>query len=414
MSNIVMPGYKQTEIGAIPNDWSLRPLGQLITSIEYGSSAKSEPAGQTPVLRMGNLQGGQIDWTDLVFTNDEREARKYTLTPGDVLFNRTNTVDLVGKSALYKGDYPAIFAGYLIRVKSERGTLNPIYLNYVLNAEFSRKYSLKVLSVAVGQANINGQKLKTYPIPLPPTKSEQDAIADALDAADAHIESLEQLIAKKRQLKQGAMQELLTGQRRLPGFTEPWETRSIAEVALVDPENLGSETSPNYKFKYISLEDVDRGVLRSYSEQRFRSAPSRARRKLKRSDILVSTVRPNLMSHLLFSGLPDNWICSTGFSVVRCKEAVACPGFVFFHLFADCISRQIEALLTGSNYPAINGKDVRALQIPIPTPSEQAAIAAILSDMNAEITVLEEKLSKARQIKQGMMQELLTGRIRLV
>jgi type I restriction enzyme S subunit len=107
-------------------------------------------------------------------------------------------------------------------------------------------------------------------------------------------------------------------------------------------------------------------------------------------------------------------ICSTGFSVLRCNLNIANPAYVFPHLFAHQVERQIETLLTGSNYPAINSNDVRALQIPLPSLEEQAAIAEILSDMDAETAALEGKLAKARQVKQGMMQELLTGRIRLV
>ena len=167
-----------------------------------------------PVLRMGNLQDGKIDWQDLVFTKNEFEINKYQLHSGDVLFNRTNTIDLVGKTSIYNGERPAIFAGYLIRIKVDKSLLTPNFSTTVLNTEFSRKYSSKVLSIAVGQANINAQKLKTYPIPLPPTKAEQDAIGEALSDADALIEALEQLIAKKRQVKQG----------RDAGFTHRKET----------------------------------------------------------------------------------------------------------------------------------------------------------------------------------------------
>ena len=163
-------GYKQSEVGMIPENWKVVPLGQLIFSVEYGSSSKSNAKGHTPVLRMGNLQGGKIDWNDLVFTDDESEIKRYSLISGDVLFNRTNTIDLVGKTAIYKGERPAVFAGYLIRINADETLLDSRFLNYVLNAEFSRKHSAKVLSVAVGQANINGQKLKSYPIPLPPPK----------------------------------------------------------------------------------------------------------------------------------------------------------------------------------------------------------------------------------------------------
>ena len=152
------------------------------------------------------------------------------LRPLDVLFNRTNTIELVGKTAIYLGEQPAIFAGYLIRINVDPSLLDARYVNFILNTEAARKYSSMVLSVAVGQANINGQKLKTYPIPLPPTLAEQEAIAGALSDADAWIESLEQLIAKKRKIKQGAMQELLTGKRRLPEFKSSWETKTLGDI----------------------------------------------------------------------------------------------------------------------------------------------------------------------------------------
>ena len=120
------------------------------------------------------------------------------------------------------------------------------------------------------------------------------------------------------------------------------------------------------------------------------------------------------MSHLLFAADGDDWVCSTGFSVARCRPRVASPAYVYFHMFAGYVVRQIEALLTGSNYPAINSRDVCRLRIPLPEYEEQTAIAEVLGDMDSEITALEAKLTKARQIKQGMMQELLTGRVRLV
>jgi len=128
----------------------------------------------------------------------------------------------------------------------------------------------------------------------------------------------------------------------------------------------------------------------------------------------VATVRPNLKSHLRFSEAGSDWICSTGFCVVRCREKVAASEFIFAHFFASTIDRQVEALLTGSNYPAINSGDVKALRIPIPEIDEQIAIGLVLSDMDIEIAAIETKVAKARLLKQGMMQDLLTGRIRLV
>lgn len=293
----------------------------------------------------------------------------------------------------------------------DRPLINQGYLYHVLK-DLEPRWSSK--GQTGSQMNLNGDLIKSTLIPLPPTKAEQEAISEALSDADALIESLDQLIAKKRQIKQGAMQELLTGKRRLPGFIGEWGVKCLNELAVIDPEQLSSNTQPEYEFKYISLEDVGFGALRGHSLQVFRYAPSRARRKLRVDDLLVSTVRPNLKSHLWFRDRSADWVCSTGFSVVRCLESVSHPGYVFAHLFADGIAKQIDALLTGSNYPAINSRDVRQLQVPVPSLEEQTAIATILSDMDTELAALESRLAKARQIKQGMMQELLTGRIRLL
>jgi type I restriction enzyme S subunit len=254
---------------------------------------------------------------------------------------------------------------------------------------------------------------KNYRLALPGLE-EQRAIASALSDVDALISSLDKLIAKKRDIKQAAMQQLLTGRRRLPGFSGRWEERRLEDVAALDSENLGGDTPRDYEFNYVSLEDVNRGILRGYANQLFSSAPSRARRVIRSGDVLVSTVRPNLGSHLLFKSSSPDWICSTGFSVVRCVEDAACPGYVFYHLFGDYVTRQIDAQLTGSSYPAISSKDVGNLRMPFPSIDEQRAIASVLSDMDAEIEALERRRDKTWLLKQGMMQELLTGRVRLV
>ena len=274
---------------------------------------------------------------------------------------------------------------------------------------------VKANSKRSGQPGINGTQYASLPVPLPPTLAEQEAIAKALSDADALIESLEQLLTKKRQIKKGAMQELLTGNMRLPGFSGAWTTRRIDEISDVDSENLPSTTKQDFKFNYISLEQVDSGRLLSHSEVEFRTAPSRARRVLRHGDVLMSTVRPNLKAHLLYFEQIPNAVCSTGFAVLRTKSNVSDPGFLFAHLFGHAVNEQIEENLAGSNYPAINSRDVRRLEIACPpNVEEQTAIATVLSDVDAEIAALESKLSKARLLKQGMMQELLTGRIRLL
>lgn len=408
-------GFKQTEVGVIPEDWEIVVLGQLLRrNPNYGINAPAIPFDSRfpTYLRITDImEDGRFNEATKASVNHPASSA-YLLEPGDVVFARTGAS--VGKSYLYNtNDGRLVFAGFLIRLSPDPERLVPAFLSFFAQ---SRSYWswVKVNSMRSGQPGINGREYASLPIPLPPTKAEQEAIAEALSDADALIESLSSLIAKKRQIKQGAMQELLTGKKRLPGFSGEWEVKRLGDVADTDSENLGSDTRQNYSFNYIALEDVDEGVLRSYSEQVFQSAPSRARRKIRQGDVLVSTVRPNLKSHLLFSTSGDNWVCSTGFCVVRCRKGVTHPYFVFSHMFTGTVMQQLEALLTGSNYPAINSGDVRALEISFPEYEEQTAIAAVLSDMDAEIAALEEKLAKARAIKQGMMQELLTGRIRLV
>jgi len=142
-------------------------LGDVCTGVEYGSSSKSEPTGRVPVLRMGNILGGKLDLADLVFTSNEDDVAKYSLNNGDVLFNRTNSPLHVGKSAVFYGDQPTIFAGYLIRINFDKTKVLPEFLCFYLNSKEVREYGYTVMSHSINQANINGSKLKCYPFLLP-------------------------------------------------------------------------------------------------------------------------------------------------------------------------------------------------------------------------------------------------------
>jgi len=411
VSTKVKPGYKQAEVGMIPDDWDLKRLGDLAEVSAGGTPDRANPRywnGDVPWVTTSEVDFCTITCAGQFITKEglSNSAAKL-LPPGTILmalYGQGKTRGKVGVLGIEAATNQACAA---IRLR------RPVDGAFVFCLLASQYEAIRNLSNTGNQENLNGSIVRSIPILLPP-EPEQRAIAEALSDADALIESREQLIAKKRHLKQGAMQELLTGKRRLPGFSGEWGVKRLGDIADADPENLGSDTPGDFAFNYIALEDVDRGTLRGYSERFFHSAPSRARRKLREGDVLVSTVRPSLQSHLLFSAHEGNWVCSTGFCVVRCRKGVSDPGFVYFQVFGDHVARQIEALLTGSNYPAINSGDVRALEVPVPSYTEQTAIAAVLSDMDAEIAALETKLAKARQVKQGMMQELLTGRIRLL
>lgn len=195
--------------------WKRKTLGDVCERVEYGSSAKSKSEGKIPVLRMGNIQDGKLNWEKLVYTDDKIEMKKYLLRHNDVLFNRTNSPELVGKTAIYKSEMPAIFAGYLIRIHRKEDLLDADYLNYYLNSEMALNYGKTVTISSVNQANINGAKLKGYPIPLPPI-SEQRTIVKKLNRSQEETQRLASLyehkLAALEELKKSLLHKAFTGE----------------------------------------------------------------------------------------------------------------------------------------------------------------------------------------------------------
>lgn len=159
----------------LPDGWQFVALAKLCSSCDYGTSAKSRQSGKVPVLRMGNIQNGRIDWTDLAYTSDEHEIRKYQLEPQTVLFNRTNSPELVGKTAIYRGERPAAFAGYLIRI-NVLPLLDAEYLNLCLNTPYARQFCSQVKTDGVSQSNINAQKLGLFEVPLCPLSEQREIV----------------------------------------------------------------------------------------------------------------------------------------------------------------------------------------------------------------------------------------------
>ena len=196
-------------------NWEHTTIGNIVEKVEYGSSAKSEKEGKVPVLRMGNIQKGRFDWSDLVYSNDDEEISKYLLKKDDVLFNRTNSPELVGKTAIYKGERPAIFAGYLIRLHYKKDLINADFLNYFLNSDIARNYGNTVKSDGVNQSNINGQKLKTYPIALPPLTEQQRIVKEIesrLSQATATETYIENALQQAEALRQSILKKAFSGE----------------------------------------------------------------------------------------------------------------------------------------------------------------------------------------------------------
>lgn len=185
------------ENGVSDESWEEKTIGEICSSLKYGTSKKSSDDGEVVVLRMGNLQNGEIDWSNLAYTSDEEDIKKYLLKSGDVLFNRTNSPELVGKTSIYRGEMPAIYAGYLIKLDYEKNIVVGDYLNYYLNSSKAKEYYMQVKTDGVSQSNINAKKIGEFEIPLP-TLPEQHEIVRLID----------DLLARERAAQQATEQAL--------------------------------------------------------------------------------------------------------------------------------------------------------------------------------------------------------------
>ena len=181
------------EHGVRMESWEKKSVGELCISLKYGTAKKSDASGNVVVLRMGNLQQGEIDWSDLAYSNDPDDIDKYKLFPGDVLFNRTNSAALVGKTAIYRGEHPAIYAGYLIKLDYDHDKIIGDYLNYALNTLDAKKYCNSVKTDGVNQSNINAKKIGAYSFNVP-SIPEQEKI----------VSVIQKLLSKEQQSKAAA------------------------------------------------------------------------------------------------------------------------------------------------------------------------------------------------------------------
>lgn len=195
------------------SSWQEKTIDELCTSLKYGTSKKSNPEGSVVVLRMGNLQNGEIDWSNLMYTDDKDDIEKYLLKKGDVLFNRTNSPELVGKTSIYRGEYPAIYAGYLIKLDYGKDIIGE-YLNYMMNSTKAKHYCYTVKTDGVSQSNINAKKIGAFEI-LVPTIEEQQEIVNILDnllVKYNKIKNLEQQLEKIELLKKAILAKAFRGE----------------------------------------------------------------------------------------------------------------------------------------------------------------------------------------------------------
>jgi type I restriction enzyme S subunit len=404
----VKPGFKPSEVGGIPTNWLTRPCSAISELITVGIVVRPTQyyaAQGVPALRSANIREDGIDDQDLVFISEKANAllSKSQVRTGDVLTVRTG---YPGTSAVV----PPRFAGSNcidILITRPSKAANPYYLSAWINSSLGKHQVLRNQG-GLAQQHFNVGDLRNLIVALPPTLAEQEAIAEALNDADALIKALEQLLAKKRQLKQGAMQELLTGKKRLPSFNGAWDVMPFGKIAQPRKDRIDSRRTGSHEF-CVELEHIEQGtgMLVGYTAT---SEGSSLKSVFQRNDVLFGKLRAYLRKYWLAD---RRGVCSTEIWVLTAKTGLLLPEFLFQLVTVD---QFIEAASSayGTHMPRSDWNVVKNYDVRLPPIPEQAAIATVLSDMDTEIAALDAKRNKVHALKRGMMQELLTGRIRLV
>lgn len=416
---MVKKGYKQTELGVIPEKWTVSTIGAIadVKTGPFGSALHANDYVQdgTPIITVEHLGETGLTRQNLpkVSAEDRRRLSAYSMQEGDIVFSRVGAVDRNAYVTAAENGW--LFSGRILRLRAKSEELSTRYLGYYFKAEETKE---RVRGVAVGQtmASLNTKLMNAFKVVLP-TVEEQKNIAALLSNMDTLISTLEKQISKKKAIKQGAMLELLTGKRRLPGFLGEWEEKPISF--------FGNFISGNcFPIEY---QGCPRGELPFYKVSDFNNAGNS--RVMGKANNYISH---NIASVLSCKIIPKNSVVFAKIGAAISLERKRITGFdccidnnmMSFLPYQKNIAAYMCYLFQTIRFgefveatalPSLSGKTIGEIQRTFPpTVEEQIAIATVLSDLDSEIEALEQKLTKYHQVKQGMMQQLLTGKIRLV
>jgi len=389
--------FKQTDIGLIPRDWEVMQLGEIGKFKNGINKNKDEFGFGYPFVNLMDVFGKSIVIPDSIsgLVNSSKTDRElYDLRKGDVLFVRSsvkpNGVGLT--SVVHTNLENTVFSGFLIRFRDN----DYFDLRFKIYCFYEEKFRKRLIanSTVSANTNINQEALKKLYVVFPPNKKEQKAIAQALSDVDELINSLEKLIAKKRNIKQGTMQQLLTGKKRLPGFSGEWETKKIGEIAVIKKGQLITEKTciPG------NIPVIAGGKEPAYYH-------NVANRHSETITISASGANAGYISYHITPIFASD--CST-------IEEDQNYSLQFIYYSLQIMQEKIYKMQTGGAQPHIHPRDIGPIEISIPSIEEQQKIALIISDLDKEISIIESERTKYKSIKQGMMQELLTGKTRLV
>jgi len=399
----VPAGYKQTEVGVIPEDWDVKNLGE-IGYFSKGQGIRKDQAhsGELPCIRYGELYTRHSNYIKQYysFISEEIADTATKLIVGDILFAGSGeTKEEIGKCAAFVDSIDA-YAGGDIVIFSPYST-DSLFLGYLLNSPMAVKQKA---SKGQGDAvvHINASNLKDVIIPVPLEIKEQSAIATILSDTDALIERLEKLIAKKKAIKQGTMQQLLTGKKRLPGFSGEWDVKNLEEI-IVCLDNLR-----------VPLNDEQRSKIKGdYPYCGANGVLDYVNDYVIDDDIILIAEDGGYFDEYAYRPIAyrmygKSWVNNHA-HILKAKEHVD-QNFIYYSL----VHKNILSFLASGTRAKLNKSEMYKIEINISTDkNEQTAIATILSDMDTEIETMEQTRDKYTMIKQGMMQQLLTGRIRI-
>ncbi|WP_396643565.1 restriction endonuclease subunit S [Methylomonas sp. 2B] len=412
---LLRPGYKMTEVGVIPEDWASSPLGKHASfrTGPFGSALhKSDYANDgIPVINPMHIINGKIEPTRTMTITEQaaKNLSEFRLKPGEIVIGRRGDM---GRCAVVQENQ----SGWLC------GTGSMIIRPLNTDAEFLQRVlsspraisAIEDSSVGTTMVNLNQGTLAGLKIQFPPLP-EQKAIAAALSDVDALLDGLERLIAKKRDLKQAAMQQLLTGQTRLPGFSGEWEIKRLGDLAKFYkgkglPKSaltpFGSEPCIHYGELFTQYGETIRETISRTDKNTgdFRSVAN---------DVLMPTsdVTPRGLAKASCVVI-DEVVLGGDILVIRTDPAQVCGTFLSHVIRRE--EDQVLRLVTGTTVFHLYGTDMKKFVLKLPLLAEQQAIVEVLADMDAELAVLEARRDKTRALKQGMMQELLTGKTRLL
>lgn len=394
---------------SIPPGWKLCPVGRMGEVVTGKALAKNAPGAQRPYLRTKNVFDGRIDIEDvLTMPMTDAEFEHFNVVAGDVLLNEGQSLELVGRCAVYNDEYPRPCAiqNQLIRFRARQGvcgTFASHLFRYCQQTGVFAKIALKTTSIA----HLGGKRFQNLELPWPVDEAEQRAIATALSDVDALLEGLDRLIAKTRDLKQAAIQQLLTGKTRLPGFAGKWETKRLGEIATISMGRTPTRTHAKFWGRghvWLSIADLKGKVVEDSKEQI--------------TNLAAATMTPVQKGTLLMSfKLSIGRLCFAGCDLFT-NEAIcsftnlqADAEYLYYTLGRTDFSLYGKQAVKGYT---LNSESLKLIEVNLPCPAEQAAIVTVLADMDAEIEALEQRRAKTADLKQAMMQELLTGRTRLV